>query len=329
MRWQNPLLPWFAGVTPWSPLGAAKPLAQAKETLRASSSPLVKVFSAVLSSALLLSSCTPVSDSYPTLVNEGALALSTTNPYLGANLFLSHELERSRYLFNFFKSRGAPVAIEIIQPSVGATRLLLYYPNQREVFAADLVQEATKREWIVRGPFEIERQDYRTLIRLDASMAGEPVFEIYGKPFRFRFNSALEKTTAPRGVLTPTLPEVPPTPVATPKPKVKRPVITAKAPSEPTPPPVPTIDIYKPLNADQQALLAARGFARRDTNGDVLHVVKGENQTLERVVRWYTGGPAAVGEVAKLNSLPEQENLPTGTTVKIPVKLVKERKAMP
>lgn len=134
---------------------------------------------------------TPVSDSYPTLLNQGALALSTTNPYLGANLFISRELERSRYLFNF-KSRGAPVAVEIIQPSIGATRLLMYYPNQREVYSADFI-EPTKREWIVRGPFEIERQDYRTLLRLDASMAGEPVFEIYGKPFRFRFNQGTSK----------------------------------------------------------------------------------------------------------------------------------------
>ncbi len=279
----------------------------------------------VVSISSLLTSCTPVSDSYPTLLNQGALALSTTNPYLGANLFLSRELERSRYLFNFFKSRGAPVAIEIIQPSIGATRLLMYYPNQREVYSADLVQEPTKREWIVRGPFEIERQDYRTLLRLDASMAGEPVFEIYGKPFRFRFNQGDEQ----KQVLRPALPEIPPTPIPTPKPKVKRPVITAPSTTETIVPAVPTIDVFKPLTSDQQALLMARGYARRDANGDVIHTVKSESQSLEKIVRWYTGSPAALGEVAKLNSLPDEGNLPAGTVVKIPVKLVKEGKAMP
>jgi hypothetical protein len=156
-------------------------------------------------------------------------------------------------------------------------------------------------------------------------MAGEPVFEIYGKPFRFRFNQGNEQ----KQVLRPALPEIPPTPIPTPKPKVKRPVITAPSTTETIVPAVPTIDVLKPLTSDQQALLMARGYARRDANGDVVHTVKSESQSLEKIVRWYTGSPAALGEVAKLNSLPDEGNLPAGTVVKIPIKLVKEGKAMP
>jgi hypothetical protein len=110
---------------------------------------------------------------------------------------------------------------------------------------------------------------------------------------------------------------------------LKRPVITAPSAIEPKVPAVATIDVFKPLTTDQQALLVARGFARRDTNGDVLHSVKGETQSLDKIVRWYTGSPAALGEVAKLNSLPDEGNLPAGTEVRIPVKLVKEGKALP
>lgn len=278
------------------------------------------LLAAVLAIAVL--SCTPVSNSYPTLVNQGLLALSTSNPYLGANLFLAGELERSRYLFNFFQHRGAPVAIEIIQPRLSSTRILLYYPQSKEVYAADLVEDEKKREWIVRGPFAIERQDFRTLARMETSMAGEPVFELHGKPYRFRFQRSAE----PSQVARPVIPEVAPTPTPTPKPKHTRKVITA--PKTPTVPPTPTIDLFKPLTSDQQALLMARGFAKRDVNGDVLHQVRA-GQTLEAIVTWYTGSTGGLDQVRSASKLAADAVVSDGQTVRIPFALVKEGKAMP
>ncbi len=270
--------------------------------------------------------CTPVSDSYPTLVNQGMLPLSTTNPYLGANLFLSTELQHSKYLFNFFHHRGAPVAIEIVQTRTSSTRILLYYPQQREVYAADLVQDELKREWVVRGPFAIERQDFRNLARMDTSMTGEPVFELYGKPYRFRF----QRSTEPSRAVTPIIPEVAPTPVPAPAPKKPRKVITApnSKGAQLTVPPAPTIDLFKPLTSDQQALLVARGFARRDSNGDILHSARA-GQTLEDVVKWYTGSGAALEKVREANGFAAGKQIGVGDQVRIPFAMVKEGKAMP
>ena len=118
---------------------------------------------------------------FPTLANKGILALSTSNAFLGSNLFLAREIGKSSYLFRFFEAKGAPIAIEILESQVNRPQLLLFYPREREVYVADLTGEPERRQWIVRGPYQIGREDYRSINRMQLALTGEPVFDIYIK----------------------------------------------------------------------------------------------------------------------------------------------------
>jgi len=275
----------------------------------------------------LLIGCGPSarSSQFPTLANSGVLPLSTNNPYVGANLFISSEFERSPFLLNFLKGRGGPTAIEIIEDTFGPTRVIMYYPGEREVYAADIIDERGRgRQWVIKGPYAIERQDFRALAELQNSLHGEPVFLLNGRPHRFRFQRADQPVTE---IVHPRVPPPAPTPQATPKPKPKAKPITA--PSTPgTPAPTPSKE-FKPLNSDQRAILLSQGFADRADNGDVIHEVKGTKETPEMIAKWYTGSAANAKAVADANTVTPDAVLATGRKVFVPVKLVKNFKAMP
>ena len=85
-------------------------------------------------------------------------------------------MQRSRNLYEFLSGRGAPTAIQLIEPRFNEPRILLFYPKEKEVFAADLYKTGDSYEWIVRGPFGIEREDFRTLARMENDLVGDNVF---------------------------------------------------------------------------------------------------------------------------------------------------------
>lgn len=282
---------------------------------------------------LLFTSCTPRVRSFDSLKNQGPLALSSANPTLGANLFLAREAERSSFLFDFLKGRGAPSAIEISEGTFERTRLYLYYPGDKEVYAAE-IQAGSNRDsyqWIVRGPYAIERKDYKNLMRLDMHQAGEPVFEIRGKPFRFRFQ---EEQLPQKRISAPLPPPPAPTRKPTPRPR-KKAAPAAETPASPAAAaaaPGVAVDQggkFVPLNTDQQALQIARGFAERADNGDVIHTVKSETETAGLMARWYTGAESNAREITDYNGLPEAEIFTIGKRLRIPFRLVKQFKAMP
>lgn len=281
---------------------------------------------------LLFGSCSESLESYPTLINKGMLPLHTSNPYLGANLFLGHELEQSTYLFNFFQGRGAPTAIEIIDKSFESPRLLLFYPRDKEVYAADLQSSRRdKHEWIVRGPYALEREDYRTLARLESAMHGEPVFVVNGKTHKFRFQRSSKRDTK---VIKPAIPSIP-TPAPAPKhPPKKHPkaaktaAVHVAAPSA-APAVTPTTAGFKPLNADQQAIAISKGFAERADNGDIIHTVKVDTETLDLVSKWYTGSPTNATEIGNFNGLVPGGSLTPGARIRLPLKLITQTKVMP
>lgn len=276
-----------------------------------------------------IGACAPKLSQFPSLSNQGILPLSTNNPYLGANLFLSSEFERSSYLFNFLKGRGAPTAIEIVEEGMSRPRLLMYYAREKEVYVGTLEGSGVFKQWIIAGPYAIEREDYRQLQRTATSMIGEASFMYHGRPFQFRFR--------PREPLPDLKPTPPPVKTAAAKPKVKKkvtaPVITDKGTPEAKQSPAPQIPSqtggeFKPLNTDQQAILMSQGFAERAQNGDVIHTVKKGDETLEAIAKWYTGG-AGVNDLAAANGTQADVPLAPGTRITIPMKQVKEFKAMP
>ncbi|MBN8548198.1 MAG: LysM peptidoglycan-binding domain-containing protein [Deltaproteobacteria bacterium] len=254
-------------------------------------------------------------EEYPSLANQGILPLSTTNAFVGSNLFIANEAERSPYLYNFLKAKGGPLAIEIIEPKFGAARILMFYPHEREVYAADIQEREYSRQWIIRGPYGIDRKDYRKLGSLDSSMSGAPLFFIRGKLERFKYE---EQPEQPVQVLQPVVPTpVPAKP--TPKKKVvkKTEVKKAESPGE-----------FKPLNSDQQAIQMSMGYAERASNGDVVHTVKSDTETLESIAKWYTGSTTNAEQLAKANALGAKDPLAIGTRISIPVTLVRNFKIM-
>lgn len=268
---------------------------------------------------LIATACAGRIEEYPSLANQGILPLSTSNAYVGSNLFVGREAERSPYLYNFLKGRGGPTAIEIIEPRFGAARVLMFYPRDREIYAADIDEKEYSRQWIIRGPYAIGRKDYRRLASLDSAMNGEPLFFIRGKLERFR--QQVEPAPVEK-VLEPVIPT--PVPTATPKPKAKKKsgpktVITkhGEAPTE-----------FKPLNSDQQAIQMSLGFAERTASGNVVHTVTSNSETLKTIAQWYTGSSENASELARANSLGASDPLALGTRITIPLTLVKNFKRM-
>jgi hypothetical protein len=267
--------------------------------------------------------CSNTQDSYGSLRNQGVLPLSQDNAYLGSNLFLAQEFEKSTHLFNFLKGRGAPNAIELKESGFGKAQLKLFYPQQKEFYIADLISSETTYQWIVRGPFRIERHLYRDLAGLFDQGVSEPQFTFNGKPFRF-------KPTAEEILLAAKL-AVTPMPRVTSKPKIKsgKTSITTKlADAALTPLPTLAPTPFKPLTYDQQAIAMAQGFAERAANGDVVHTVKVETETIEQIAQWYTGSATNASSILQSNGITAGTGLKTGIRIQIPLALVKQFKRM-
>lgn len=285
--------------------------------------------------ALPFVSCVPSNSTYPSLSNQGALGLSTNNPYLGTNLFLSREMESSNYLHNFLRGAGAPVAIEIIDPPLAPTRMLMFYPTKKVVYAADLLVRDESRQWIVQGPFPIDRRDFRNLLQMELSMHGEPVFLINGK--QVRYPGERNKPNIQR-IIEPVIPTPKPTArpvIRRPKPKVAAEAQPQAAAPQVTPSTSVGVDIpglgkdFKPLNTDQQAYLMSKGYAERSNDGDVIHSVSSDKETLQEIAKWYTGSEDKAGEIATLNGVKDGTPLVAGTRLRIPMNLLTNLKAMP
>lgn len=260
---------------------------------------------------------------YSSLVNQGLLPLSTSNAYLGSNLFIAEEAQRSQQLFNFLNGRGGPTAIELSETSGRSPHLLMFYPRDKEVFAAELTDlEAGDgkgfREWVIRGPYTIERKDYKELARLESAFNGEPLFVIDGREHRFRFQPK-ETEAEVRTVLVPVLP----TPVPTPTPKLKSKGSAAKVEQK------PKLEEIRGLNFDQQALRMAQGFAERAENGDLIHTVASDGETLVQIAKWYTGTEALSLAIASSNGIEPGAVLKAGTRIQIPFKSLSTDKRMP
>lgn len=271
--------------------------------------------------AVCLAACSTRLGRYPTLENEGILALSRDNPYLGANLLIGGEAERSRIFFEFLEHRGAPSAVRISGSAVRPTEMVLYYSDLQQSYAARQEHMGERLEWIVRGPYPIHRRDYKTLRSIARAGGGEPVFMIRGQQYRFRAPASREAPIIVRPVIQPPPPRRP-------RPSEKKPAesaVPSKVPAEVE----LGFDPRGPLNSDQKAVLQAKGYAPRAAGGEVLHTVSSSGGNLEAIVKWYTGSSNLVGEVAKVNSLDPKAPVPAGTNVKIPLYMVQEFKKMP
>jgi hypothetical protein len=242
------------------------------------------------------------------------IPVSSENPYVGSNLFLAKEMERSGYLYNFFKANGAPQAIELTGSDESDLEARFFYAKHREMYLArPHVDEATAtKEWIIRGPYAVDRPYFKQVGRLPAD--DRAVFEVWGRKEYFgqSAEAAVSHAIAPAFVPTPT-------PKPTPRSRPKTKVITATP--VPTQPPAP-------INFDQKALLEAKELADRAPNGDLVHIVKEQTETLQSIATWYTGSGENAEKLAEKNGLSGDAQLRPGNRVLVPAELVKNPKTM-
>lgn len=274
----------------------------------------------VLTLIIIVGGCSPklqLQNEHP-LINKGVLPVSTSSAFLGSNLFLGHNMTNSAILLEFVRSRGGPSAMELIQSTFGELRMVLYYPYQNEVYVADKAP-AAENEWLVSGPYQLTRNQFRALRNIIKNKHVEPPFLVNGVVVSFAQTREPVKASVP---------VVKPTPVPTPVVKHRKP-----APSKPKEdvvspltPAIPNISI--PLNADQQAIAMAQGYAERSPTGDIIHTVKG-TEDIKAISLWYTKSEKNLEQIITLNGLTEPTNLAIGTRLIIPSALIKELKKMP
>lgn len=274
----------------------------------------------IICTSALLISCSSGIKTQPLLVNKGILPLSINNPYHGPNLFLAQEAENSAYLFSFLRSRGGPFAIEIKESHFSSPKVVMYYPKEQEMYIGQQDTRENRSEWVINGPYSIQRLEYRNLSRMEGAFSSVPVFSIDGRDYRF----GPEPTEPKVRVVVPRIP----TPLPRPKKRVvRKPSVTSNVAQ----PNTPEIDAKKfiPLNSDQQALAIAKGFAERSATGDVIHTVRTTTETLVDIAKWYTKNSSNASKIAEANSLNPTTPLLVGQRIVVPIDLLKELKQMP
>ena len=268
-------------------------------------------------------SCSRSIPGYSSLSDQGILAVSDTNPYLGSNMLLAQEAERSPVFLRFLRERGAPKAIQVKVGPFKNPELVLYYPESKSYYLANWEERRAPAQWITAGPFGVTRRDYRELAKILKDTPHEPVFILWGRPYQFK---AVQQAKAPAPkVLIPKLP--PPKPKPKPKRVKKKSTAVKKQSGDKTVVKSPLE--FTPLNSDQQAIQISKGYAPRDKNGDIIHPVKNATETLGKISKWYTGATDHIDAIREANGLSEAAKLTPGQKIRVPVKLIKNLKILP
>ncbi len=282
----------------------------------------LSTLSAVFLAALFVACAPKKIEPFSSLENKGLLALSSTNPYLGANLYIAKEAERSPLFRAFLEGRGGPTAMAINRPSRGAPEMEMYFAKNGERYTAYLENTHDSYEWIVSGPFPMDREEARELSRLEATTFGEPVFIVFSEKVRFH---EVGNTKRVERII---MPVIPPTPAPTPKPSKVETKQMSEAPKNSST--REEIENFKPANADQEALRTAQGYAKRSPTGDVIHTTQHPAETIDMIARWYTGDAKNAAQLGIDNGFSDvNKAVGMGKTIVIPFKLLTNVKRMP
>ena len=291
--------------------------------------------------------CSSNQNRYMGLLDQGILPLSTDNAFLGANIFLSKEIENDRNLESFFRSHGTPEAIEISKDGLFQEQLTLFYLKEGSKYVGSNITDGNnKKHWIFRGAYKIPWNEGKKIQPLLHAYKVPALLYVRGQYERYYKNGEEPK----KEIINLVLPT--PTPVPTPVKKkqptrkfVRKSTIktndkannntnntttnnnndNAESNSNST---LNPLDFYK-LNADQRALLMAKGYAARAENGDIIHIVKDENETLSAIAKWYAGSEGKVTDIAKQNGLDTNTKLYRGNQIRVPLNIIKNDKIMP
>jgi hypothetical protein len=203
--------------------------------------------------------CSAKTPAFEGITNQGIVSVSSQSPFMGANVFLGQEMESSSYLYNFMRSRGSPQAIELSGTSEMGAQMNLFYSREREFYTAvpKFDQQTKTKEWIIRGPYPITREQYPYVSKLNEDQGG--VFEIFGRTETF---GGTGRTIESRVIAPAFIPTPRPKPIRKAKPVIKD-EKEAQGPKAVTTPAFgPIIAVQgTPINLDQKALMEARRAA--------------------------------------------------------------------
>ncbi len=297
------------------------------------------------------------------ILGKGIVPLSTESPYVASNLFVAEEMKRSRFFKGFIETNGVPLALELKEGDEGLI-LNLYYPRKRIYYIGELRRQVDEKgkeffsEWFIRGPFVMERGQYRALRGLE-HIRKAPVIFVKGEGVRFQEAARVSKLSgatqdkevrlrkeegthrraSARLEVEPYIPVVKPKVVKVKKKRKKGEevkkeegkdlVVFYKENKEKALEAMLDPKHFRPLNTDQMALAISKGYAERNIRGDIIHTVKSPKETLQAISTWYTGDPKNTGILQKINHIKDPQALELGTKIVVPRRLIKRIKAMP
>lgn len=268
-----------------------------------------------------LTSCSRNTSLLDGLLNAGMVQVSSQNPYVGANLFLAQEMEKSGQLHSFIRVKGPPQGIELAGSRADVLEMRMFYPRSMEMYVAVpyFSGEPVTKEWIIRGPYTVSKGYYRQVTLLPREE--QAAFEIWGSRQVLGHGSVV---AAESRVIYPAFV---PTATPTPRPIIKKRPAKTTAEASGTPAAAP-IQSQQPMNFDQRALIESKDLAERSPNGDLVHVVQNPNETITSLANWYAGSSEQASTIAEKNNMPIDAKLNPGARVFVPAELVKNPKQM-
>ena len=253
------------------------------------------------------------------LQNRGPVALSDENPYLAGNVLVAEKAKESEIVRGFIKHRGVPPAVEVDKDFMAPARIKFYYPESREAYTLEEVPDGTA---VISGPERMSQAKQKRLIQLTRSLQKAPVL---------REESEGAEAAAPvfEPLPTPGAPGASARGTAAPAPGL-RPHATTETPGKPRPSAAPTPAGEAIEHREQQVIreLQQQGtqpLAETSPQGDLVHYVTFEGETLSMIARWYTHDRANVGRIIRMNKLKNPNKLSLGDVIVIPSYLVKNK----
>jgi hypothetical protein len=271
------------------------------------------------------------------IINKGIILVPSESNFTASHIFLDKASKDSFVLKRFLDERGLPEALSL-KNSRKSFVLEMYYPYEREMYIAEsgFIDHSLKSEWLIRGPLQIDKNSYRTLVKRMSTLYQ---------------NAKIVYSQTPTPVPTPTARII-----------IKKVFIQPKKTSLATPIPSTEFSTY-----DQQVLfehssgvkgtsptstgtpyvqetktsvapllsapptIVAKTTAKRSEiekdpsskkENDTIHTITSFTENLEQISKKYTGGITHLEDIAQYNTIDTGTSLVLGQKIKIPAKFI-------
>ncbi|MCB0311575.1 MAG: hypothetical protein KDD42_10080 [Bdellovibrionales bacterium] len=260
------------------------------------------------------------------LSNRGPIALSSSNPYLAANLLLAKEIERSPELKGFISYRGAPQALEIRSEALAPLNMYLYYPEQRERY---LLEEADE-SWFIAMPEKIPTDELKAIVQLTRNVSDNPklLTSDDSEPESIKARAPTQDTRRRQALAQ--------TPFSSPADGglgTQADKAAKIRPADTTPQFVHRKQIRDAGNVEEARLKeiikkSPSHSAEVTSKGDLVHYVTYEGESLSMIARWYTLDGKNAARLGRINELADPNQLSLGDTIIVPSYLVRNTKRL-